>query len=282
MANGGLHDAGEKLMGIMLALVCVLLFVGCGVGAWRLRERAKVEGTTPLTWFDVAAVPSHFFSSPDPIAFSPELLLDSLGAQGEQRRVHVSERPIPGLLGTELLSTVGVPTELAGSMRIAAAACGVLVAPSSVAGGPGSGLIVPTSDFTVTGPSPWLLGMDISGESVSVQAVPGSTILVLGNAAALPQHHWFRLINVDSENTVADAWEAAWDPGVCRVVKAPGISDAGDPQLEGIYYDIVVSVQVINGDVVGEVVHQNTGYRQTFWPLFTGIKQVPVPIRRRL
>ena len=269
-------------MGIISAVLCVLLFVGCGVGAWCLRERAKVHGTTPLTWFDVAAAPSHFFSPPDPISFSPELLLDSLGAQNEQRRVHVSERPIPGLLGTELLSTVGVPTELAGSMRIAAAACGVLVAPSSVSGGSDSGLLVPTSDLIVSGPSPWLLGMDISGESVSVQAVPGSTILVLGNAADLPQHHWFRLVDIDSGDSVALAWEAAWDPGVCRVVKVPGLSDAGDPQLAGIHYDIVVSVQMNNGDAVGEVAHQNTGHRQTFWPLFNGIRQQPVSIRKRL
>lgn len=278
-------------MGIALALFSALIFVAVAVGAWWVHGRAKLAGAAAVGWFDAVAVPSEFFSFPTPTRVSSTHLLDSLGAAADQRSVQVRQRLVPGPLGSERQLMLGMAAELSGRMKIAAAACGVMVTPADSAGG----MVRAAQDgsetpelFNIPGPAPWLLGMDIAGNSVAVQPVPGATILALGNIPAPPSHPWFRQVSVGASVSQANgtslppgsselltAWQDAWDPTVCRVISVPWITDENDPRLSGIHWDVVIKLRNINGDVCGEVTHPMSGYSGRFWPLFSSPSPSP-------
>lgn len=283
-ANRGVQEERGMSVGIIfLGLLCGLIFLATGAGAWWVHRQARQAGESELAWFDAVAVSSDFFSFPTPTSLSTAHLLDSLGAGDDQRSVLAAQRLMPGPLGSVRQTTLGIAAELAGRMNCAAAACGILVVPNDSAPGEDSlkDAGAPAS-VSIAGPTPWLLGMDVSGNSVSVHPVPGSTILVLGNLAPPPKHHWFRLLKTDSvgmnhADSLVEAWKHAWDPSVCRVVAPKGIADDKDARLEGIHFDVLIHLGSAHGELIGEVHQPAAGFSRRFWPLFAAPQATQPP-----
>lgn len=226
-----------------LLTICAAAFCGLGVAVhWHSRR----EKATDMQWFQLVAVPNgiwgpsaattadgatflHALGLPDG---SPRPLFDHQAVNARQAEVFSNLTP---------RTAVGVPAMCASKVRCAAAGCGILAIPAP-APDP-SRLPVPLpAEFPVHPAAPWKVGLSTHGSTLPLNAVPGTTIAVLGASShthnvvggiSWPEELVSRISCEGEPSDLAAQWREAWDPNGVRIVTAA----PSDEQLAWVLSD---------------------------------------------
>lgn len=134
---------------------------------------------------------------------------------------------LAALTGPSARCLVGVSRRAAARVPWSAAGCGLLA--RRLPGPPTGARAVDLDRGRTIPPLPgWMVGTDVSGVPVTVNLVPGSTVLIAGDpdrtaSATLPvtgriDGDDISLISADGPEDTLTGWLAAWHPQVCRVL----------------------------------------------------------------
>ena len=193
------------------------------VAAW-VKWRARTPDTVQQRTFHVWAVASSVLAPPGAAQFSGERLAAGMGAVRDELAVaHLPASPGSAGLSAGSATVISVPERCATRVAFAAAGCGLMATPWRGAVGPSEELPLQASAAPLPG---WFLGLSTTGRPVCLYPVPGATVVVTGDSAAvdalLASIAWpdnaVRVVSVAE-------WEEAWDPAVMRVVAAPAGTD---------------------------------------------------------
>lgn len=177
-------------------------------------------------------------------------------------------------------TVISIPTDATPRLPFAAAGCGVrATAIPQPEAWVSSGQFRPLPAVVEVRPNPgWMLGISSAGHAVRLHAIPGSTVVVLAAAPAIPMvlggmcwpQDAVSLVmpgaQEDSDSWLSrcrSAWEDAWDPMTTRVVVIPatqhtdGLADLGAKTGIGadIVADVVVSIDITSGQ--GTLTHRD-------------------------
>lgn len=177
-------------------------------------------------------------------------------------------------------TVISIPADATPRLPFAAAGCGVrATAIPQPEAWVSSGQFHPLPPVVEVRPNPgWMLGISPAGNAVRLHAIPGSTVVVLAAAPAVPMvlggmcwpQDAVSLVMPGAQEDSASwlsrcrsAWEDAWDPMTTRVVVIPVsqhtdvLADLGAKTGIGaeIVADVVVSIDITSGQ--GTLAHRN-------------------------
>ncbi len=254
--------------------------VGTAAGWGRHRLSRQVTERTPeRLWFHVHPPHHDLWGPRDPVVCDLDLLEHfAAGLRAEPPVVVSAAPPRPdgptqrSYAGLAALTRpagrvfLGVLPEDAARVPFAAAACGLLARPAS---GLPAGARDVAGDVPVTALPGWMIGTDVSGEPVTVNLPPGSTVLVCGSGAAevvatvavtgrtVGQMVGQMVGGATEQATGTDVavvsseaeWRGAWHPQTCRMV----VGEDAAAVDAGIAVDLTVDLdagQLRCGDAV--------------------------------
>lgn len=219
------HPAEVNLGGLVL---CVLLALLTLASAAALVLHSRREQTHTLRWFRLSSTPQHFWQGAETRTIDRHALLAPL-------RLEDSD-PAPLFWRHSSVSSfiIGVPERVSSALVFAAAACGVMAREFHEIPDSSETLRLLPEKLTIPASPEWSIGLLPSGDVLSLNCLPGSTVAVCAQQSVL--HHvtreirWYRedfsIISATHSVPVHEAWKAAWDPASVRVVLCPLSADA--------------------------------------------------------
>ena len=250
------------MWGTVTAAVAVIgTGTAAGWGRHRL-GRLVAEQTPERAWFHVHPPHHDLWGGRDPVVCDRDLLdrfaaglradLPTVVQVSPPKPDGPTQRSYAGLAALTRPSgrvLVGVLPEDAARVPFAAAGCGLLA--RTLPGLP-AGAHKMTGDVAVDAVPGWMVGTDASGEPVTVNLPPGSTVLVSGAGAAevvstiaVTGRAMGSVAGADVTVVPTEAaWREAWHPQTCRVVVCEDAARSEDAAglADSIAVDLIVDL----------------------------------------